>query len=99
MTAYRDGWARGGGAAPGTRRPLGTGSGRAFGDEPAPAAGFGTEPGRGDAGRHFGEAAEGEDGAPGRHLGNAPGTGPGSDLHHDHDRDRGRDFGSEGDHA
>ncbi|MFF8276041.1 nitrate- and nitrite sensing domain-containing protein [Streptomyces lateritius] len=25
MTAYRDGWTRGGGAAPGTRRPLGTG--------------------------------------------------------------------------
>ncbi|MFB6633579.1 nitrate- and nitrite sensing domain-containing protein [Streptomyces sp. NPDC056362] len=27
MTAYRDGWQRGGGSAPGTRRPLGTGSG------------------------------------------------------------------------
>ncbi|MFJ8666568.1 nitrate- and nitrite sensing domain-containing protein [Streptomyces sp. NPDC093600] len=27
MTAYRDGWTRGGGPAPGTRRPLGTGFG------------------------------------------------------------------------
>ncbi|MGW0466646.1 sensor histidine kinase [Streptomyces sp. NPDC003027] len=27
MTAYRDGWTRGGGPAPGTRRPLGTGLG------------------------------------------------------------------------
>ncbi|WP_432752151.1 nitrate- and nitrite sensing domain-containing protein [Streptomyces sp. JL2001] len=27
MTAYRDGWTRGGGAAPGARRPLGTGFG------------------------------------------------------------------------
>ncbi|MFI8287817.1 nitrate- and nitrite sensing domain-containing protein [Streptomyces sp. NPDC085614] len=27
MTAYRDGWTRGGGAAPGSRRPLGTGFG------------------------------------------------------------------------
>ncbi|MET9378542.1 nitrate- and nitrite sensing domain-containing protein [Streptomyces sp. NPDC002992] len=47
MTAYRDGWTRGGGAAPGTRRPLGTGSGRAFGNDPdrAPAR---------DHGRDFG---------------------------------------------
>ncbi|MEV4946524.1 nitrate- and nitrite sensing domain-containing protein [Streptomyces sp. NPDC053755] len=28
MSAYRDGWTRGGGEAPGTRRPLGTGFGR-----------------------------------------------------------------------
>ncbi|MFH8836936.1 nitrate- and nitrite sensing domain-containing protein [Streptomyces sp. NPDC017868] len=35
MAAYRDGWQRGGGAAPGTRRPLGTG--------------FGTDPGHGTA--------------------------------------------------
>ncbi|MGW7432406.1 nitrate- and nitrite sensing domain-containing protein [Streptomyces sp. NPDC054861] len=28
MTAYRDGWTRGGGEAPGTRRPLGNGFGR-----------------------------------------------------------------------
>ncbi|MFD0071348.1 nitrate- and nitrite sensing domain-containing protein [Streptomyces sp. NPDC127166] len=35
MAAYRDGWQRGGGAAPGTRRPLGTG--------------IGTDPGHGTA--------------------------------------------------
>jgi hypothetical protein len=45
MTAYRDGWTRGGGAAPGTRRPLGTGSGRAFGNDPdrAPARDYGRD--------------------------------------------------------
>ncbi|MCX4985568.1 nitrate- and nitrite sensing domain-containing protein [Streptomyces sp. NBC_00572] len=42
MTAYRDGWQRGGGAAPGSRRPLGTGTGQAPGhgttplDDPRP---------------------------------------------------------------
>ncbi|MFF9915715.1 nitrate- and nitrite sensing domain-containing protein [Streptomyces sp. NPDC013457] len=53
MTAYRDGWARGGGPAPGTRRPLGTGAGRDAGRESAPGSG----PGFGNAsdhGRHFG---------------------------------------------
>ncbi|MFD9030654.1 nitrate- and nitrite sensing domain-containing protein [Streptomyces sp. NPDC059567] len=107
MTAYRDGWTRGGGAAPGHRRPLGSGSGRGFGEEPGlgeePGGAFGNAPGRDvadDAGRHFGYAPDGAHGNdPGRRLGNAPGTGPGSELDHDHDRDRGRDFGSEGDHA
>ncbi|WP_406065484.1 nitrate- and nitrite sensing domain-containing protein [Streptomyces sp. NBC_01077] len=42
MAAYRDGWQRGGGAAPGSRRPLGTGTGHVPGhdattpDEPRP---------------------------------------------------------------
>ncbi|WP_055603503.1 nitrate- and nitrite sensing domain-containing protein [Streptomyces aureus] len=42
MAAYRDGWQRGGGAAPGSRRPLGTGTGHAPGhgttplDDPRP---------------------------------------------------------------
>ncbi|MGW6963179.1 nitrate- and nitrite sensing domain-containing protein [Streptomyces zaomyceticus] len=39
MSAYRDGWQRGGGAAPGSRRPLGTGSGSGTG------TGTGTGPG------------------------------------------------------
>ncbi|MCT4351899.1 nitrate- and nitrite sensing domain-containing protein [Streptomyces sp. Je 1-79] len=43
MTAYRDGWARGGGAAPGTRRPLGTGSGRDFGNDPDHGRDFGRD--------------------------------------------------------
>ncbi|MEU4103867.1 hypothetical protein AB0F16_25300 [Streptomyces tanashiensis] len=34
MAAYRDGWQRGGGAAPGTRRPLGTGFGTDSGHDP-----------------------------------------------------------------
>ncbi|WP_328940538.1 nitrate- and nitrite sensing domain-containing protein [Streptomyces sp. NBC_00250] len=42
MAAYRDGWQRGGGAAPGSRRPLGTGTGHTPGhgttplDDPRP---------------------------------------------------------------
>lgn len=40
MAAYRDGWQRGGGAAPGTRRPLGTGFGTGPGHDP----GHGTAP-------------------------------------------------------
>ncbi|MFF0479130.1 nitrate- and nitrite sensing domain-containing protein [Streptomyces sp. NPDC004284] len=40
MAAYRDGWQRGGGAAPGTRRPLGTG----FGTGPSHDLGHGTAP-------------------------------------------------------
>ncbi|MFI1653501.1 nitrate- and nitrite sensing domain-containing protein [Streptomyces sp. NPDC020472] len=36
MAAYRDGWQRGGGAAPGTRRPLGTGFGTDTGHGTAP---------------------------------------------------------------
>ncbi|WP_426405012.1 ATP-binding protein [Streptomyces sp. R-07] len=40
MTAYRDGWQRGGGAAPGTRRPLGPG----FGTDTGHAPGHGTAP-------------------------------------------------------
>ncbi|AJF69200.1 hypothetical protein SVTN_37980 [Streptomyces vietnamensis] len=40
MAAYRDGWQRGGGAAPGTRRPLGTG----FGTDTRHDAGHGTAP-------------------------------------------------------
>ncbi|MET9542890.1 histidine kinase, partial [Streptomyces sp. NPDC006553] len=42
MAAYRDGWQRGGGAAPGSRRPLGTGTGHEPGhgttplDDPRP---------------------------------------------------------------
>lgn len=61
MTAYRDGWARGGGPAPGTRRPLGTGSARDLGRDAGPDFGrdsrsgsgpeFGNDP---DHGRHFG---------------------------------------------
>ncbi|MFJ8660087.1 nitrate- and nitrite sensing domain-containing protein [Streptomyces sp. NPDC093795] len=49
MTAYRDGWQRGGGAAPGSRRPLGTG----FDGDPAadpttrPRTDSRTEPGSG----------------------------------------------------
>ncbi|MGW6568546.1 nitrate- and nitrite sensing domain-containing protein [Streptomyces sp. NPDC054975] len=46
MTAYRDGWTRGGGAAPGTRRPLGTGSGRTNGNEPDHGRDFGPDHGR-----------------------------------------------------
>lgn len=34
MAAYRDGWQRGGGPAPGSRRPLGTGFGGEFPAEP-----------------------------------------------------------------
>ncbi|MFF8840158.1 nitrate- and nitrite sensing domain-containing protein [Streptomyces sp. NPDC015130] len=34
MAAYRDGWQRGGGPAPGSRRPLGTGFGGDFREEP-----------------------------------------------------------------
>ncbi|MFD3335677.1 nitrate- and nitrite sensing domain-containing protein [Streptomyces sp. NPDC058700] len=48
MTAYRDGWQRGGGAAPGSRRPLGTG---VDGD---PAAGPATRP-RTDPRAEFGK--------------------------------------------
>ncbi|MER5202700.1 nitrate- and nitrite sensing domain-containing protein [Streptomyces sp. NPDC002825] len=40
MAAYRDGWQRGGGAAPGTRRPLGAG----FATDPAHDPGHGTAP-------------------------------------------------------
>ncbi|WP_030690182.1 nitrate- and nitrite sensing domain-containing protein [Streptomyces globisporus] len=40
MAAYRDGWQRGGGAAPGTRRPLGTG----FGTDTGHGLGHGTAP-------------------------------------------------------
>ncbi|MEU2233809.1 sensor histidine kinase [Streptomyces vietnamensis] len=40
MAAYRDGWQRGGGAAPGTRRPLGTG----FGTDTRHDPGHGTAP-------------------------------------------------------
>ncbi|MGW4700301.1 hypothetical protein [Streptomyces sp. NPDC004285] len=40
MTAYQDGWQRGGGAVPGTRRPLGTG----FGTRTARDPGHGTAP-------------------------------------------------------
>ncbi|MFF5761017.1 nitrate- and nitrite sensing domain-containing protein [Streptomyces tanashiensis] len=40
MAAYRDGWQRGGGAAPGTRRPLGTG----FGTDSSHDRGRGTAP-------------------------------------------------------
>ncbi|MFI1716867.1 nitrate- and nitrite sensing domain-containing protein [Streptomyces litmocidini] len=40
MAAYRDGWQRGGGAAPGTRRPLGTG----FGTDKGHGLGHGTAP-------------------------------------------------------
>ncbi|MFD8211063.1 nitrate- and nitrite sensing domain-containing protein [Streptomyces sp. NPDC059695] len=40
MTAYQDGWQRGGGAVPGTRRPLGTG----FGTRTAHDPGHGTAP-------------------------------------------------------
>ncbi|MDT9686920.1 nitrate- and nitrite sensing domain-containing protein [Streptomyces sp. P9(2023)] len=59
MTAYRDGWTRGGGAAPGTRRPLGTGSGRDFGN----ATGHGHGPDHGpdfgsDIGRDFGNEGD-----------------------------------------
>ncbi|MFD8639194.1 nitrate- and nitrite sensing domain-containing protein [Streptomyces zaomyceticus] len=43
MSAYRDGWQRGGGAAPGSRRPLGTGIGTGTGT----GAGTGTGPGAG----------------------------------------------------
>ncbi|MFG2644965.1 nitrate- and nitrite sensing domain-containing protein [Streptomyces sp. NPDC048370] len=46
MTAYRDGWTRGGGAAPGSRRPLGTGSGRDHGNEPDHGRDFGPDYGR-----------------------------------------------------
>ncbi|MFE5968104.1 nitrate- and nitrite sensing domain-containing protein [Streptomyces sp. NPDC056463] len=69
MTAYRDGWARGGGPAPGTRRPLGTGSGRDTGREPGRAARretgreSGRETGR-DSGPDFGNASD-----HGRHSG------------------------------
>ncbi|MFD7324363.1 nitrate- and nitrite sensing domain-containing protein [Streptomyces sp. NPDC059875] len=59
MTAYRDGWTRGGGAAPGTRRPLGTGSGsgRTFGNDPGAGPGPGSDLDRDDDrdhGRDFG---------------------------------------------
>ncbi|SEE11621.1 sensor histidine kinase [Streptomyces sp. TLI_105] len=40
MAAYRDGWQRGGGAAPGARRPLGTG----FGTDTGHGLGHGTAP-------------------------------------------------------
>ncbi|MGW2017012.1 sensor histidine kinase [Streptomyces sp. NPDC001927] len=46
MTAYRDGWTRGGGAAPGTRRPLGTGSGHDHGNAPDHGRDFGPDHGR-----------------------------------------------------
>ncbi|MEU6880350.1 nitrate- and nitrite sensing domain-containing protein [Streptomyces sp. NPDC046712] len=63
MTAYRDGWTRGGGAAPGTRRPLGPGSGRAFGNDPGtgPATGPGSDLDRDhdrDYGRDFGSEGD-----------------------------------------
>ncbi|WP_137991597.1 sensor histidine kinase [Streptomyces vilmorinianum] len=51
MTAYRDGWTRGGGPAPGTRRPLGTGSGRDFGNA------LGSDPDR-DYGRDLGSEGD-----------------------------------------
>ncbi|MYS04997.1 hypothetical protein GTW71_00675, partial [Streptomyces sp. SID6041] len=36
MAAYRDGWRRGGGAAPGSRRPLGPGTGHEAGPGTTP---------------------------------------------------------------
>ncbi|MEU9706574.1 sensor histidine kinase [Streptomyces sp. NPDC047981] len=46
MTAYRDGWTRGGGTAPGSRRPLGTGSGHQHGNAPDHGRDFGPDQGR-----------------------------------------------------
>ncbi|MES9810383.1 sensor histidine kinase [Streptomyces cinereoruber] len=42
MTAYQDGWRRGGHPAPGGRRPLGTGTGAGIGPGTSTAAGIGT---------------------------------------------------------
>ncbi|MFJ3581916.1 nitrate- and nitrite sensing domain-containing protein [Streptomyces sp. NPDC090127] len=46
MTAYRDGWTRGGGTAPGPRRTLGTGSGRDHGNHPDHGRDLGPDHGR-----------------------------------------------------
>ncbi|MGA4979707.1 nitrate- and nitrite sensing domain-containing protein [Streptomyces cinereoruber] len=50
MTAYQDGWRRGGHPAPGGRRPLGTGTGAGIGPGTSTAAGIGTGHDRGRTG-------------------------------------------------
>ncbi|MEU5915291.1 nitrate- and nitrite sensing domain-containing protein [Streptomyces sp. NPDC047141] len=69
MTAYRDGWQRGGGSAPGTRRPLGTGSSTATGTGTGSGSGTGTGSGSGTG------TGSGSGTGTGSHTAHGPGHG------------------------
>ncbi|MER5965341.1 nitrate- and nitrite sensing domain-containing protein [Streptomyces sp. NPDC002057] len=83
MAAYQDGWQRGGGAAPGARRPLGTGTGTATGTGQAHSSGTGEGAGTG--------ISQGTGTGTGSGTGQGQGAGPGTTPPDDHR--------SEGDHA